>query len=412
MKYRIVSIRKTKRKTSSEIIPFRENTAIEIKMGEDLPSSYGELFGFGIFSEVGSDKPRKKKTVFRGKAKKCLSAFGEAFRRIRLELRNRIMAARKKRMNRPSKLPMLSGALCASILIALISGSFVIYRIFFPDTFKSFYTVTIPDLVGTEYSEGTQLPEHCAAETKYVYSSEIKKGVIITQTPSAGVVRRVYKDDAPCPITLTISLGERTFVMEDLTSLSQRDALLILKNNSLRFSLRTAYSDDAEKNTVISTDPPAGVEFTSEDTVILTVSLGPKIKYCTVPNIVGMSESLAISKLKGAGLSVGKIEYIASDTPLGTVISQSEEAYFSLPQQSAVSFTVSAGNRFQQRLMPDLFGLRLSEAKEKLSRVGLVCGHIFAVANGAPSGVVVSQSVPPNTPIVGGMTSVDLYVSS
>ena len=109
---------------------------------------------------------------------------------------------------------------------------------------------------------------------------------------------------------------------------------------------------------------------------------------------------------------MGDVSYVQSQLPAGTVIAQSITAHSSLKEGSYVSFSVSAGIHFNEKKVPDLYGLTIDEARERLAEAGLVCGRIFAVENGSPAGIVIAQSPTADTPIGSGLTSVDLYVSS
>ena len=62
--------------------------------------------------------------------------------------------------------------------------------------------------------------------------------------------------------------------------------------------------------------------------------------------------------------------------------------------------------------VPDLYGMSLEEAAEKLREFGLVIGNTYPVANAAPKGTVITQSPVAGTPLTSSTVSVDLYVSS
>ncbi len=409
LKYRIVSIKK--KSGSRGILPYVKGGSLEkIPNNGGSLCENGDLYGFGIFSEPenAAEAPLRKK---RSRLRPLLLYLSLHMRRTARKTAERIAKKREAKRRRPSELPFLAGALAAALTVAFLSGGFVLYRLFFRNAFLSYTEITVPALVGKEYSESAPLPEMCVLDVEYVFSDTEPKGRIISQAPLSGVVRKVYKGGS-CKIDLKVSLGEETAVIEDLTSLSYKDAALRLKNSALRFSVKSVYSDTAKKNTVISTSPACGEVMRVSDTVILTVSLGPKLSYIPVPNLVGLSESDAEQALLRLGFRVGRIDYAISDKKAGSVIAQSKEPYLSLPKGDEVSFTVSRGVSDLARLMPDLFGLRLAEAKEKLAEVGLVVGSVYAVANGAPAGTVVAQSVAPMTPIGGGLSSVDIYVSS
>ena len=131
-----------------------------------------------------------------------------------------------------------------------------------------------------------------------------------------------------------------------------------------------------------------------------------------MPSLFGLSETEASAAISYAGLTLGKITYQSSDIEAGKVIAQQYTPFSQLTSGTSIDITVSLGNAFTQKYIPELYGLTVEEAAEKLGAVGLVIGNIYAVSSGAPAGTVISQSILPSTPITSNITSVDIYVSS
>ena len=73
------------------------------------------------------------------------------------------------------------------------------------------------------------------------------------------------------------------------------------------------------------------------------MSSGPEIIYVEVPNLVGLSEDAAKSKLESTRLSYGSTQYIASDFEVGTVIGQEPAAFTSAEEHTKVYIQVSSG---------------------------------------------------------------------
>ena len=94
---------------------------------------------------------------------------------------------------------------------------------------------------------------------------------------------------------------------------------------------------------VISTDPVAGEELAAGSTVFLTVSAGPSVKVVTMPNLVGLTEATAISRIESSNLSYGDTTFIHSDYDEGTVIRQSIEAYSDVEERTRIFIWVSLG---------------------------------------------------------------------
>ncbi len=311
-------------------------------------------------------------------------------------------------------LPALCGALCATLIVAAAAFSVVGYRLVLKNYFGSYKTVTMPSFVGASYPDDEifALSDYCDLTVRYEYNDEIPQGVVFSQSPNEGVTRRVYRKKSNCRAELVVSLGKRVLEMPEFGGMSLRDARLALKNEGIKFKIESDYSEAVPQGCVISSYPAQGSAFYANDTVTLTVSLGERVIYNTVPSLFGMTEARARALIFESGFTVGEISYESSEHPAGTVISQSRAAGSALRKGETVSFTVSAGQKFNEKKIPDLYGLSIEEARERLAQVGLVLGNIYAVANAAPRGTVVSQSIPAGTPIRSDIYSVDVYVSS
>ena len=92
---------------------------------------------------------------------------------------------------------------------------------------------------------------------------------------------------------------------------------------------------------MLRTEPAAGTELTAGDTVTLTVSKGPEIILVEMPDLMGRSETEALTLLEAAGLNWEPITYQEYEGTPGQVIYQSVEALTEVEKGSIVSFTVS-----------------------------------------------------------------------
>lgn len=414
MKYRIISSsRLLSRKQSISALEQKKTLLLKDNF-VSLPIAPADLFSFGIFYDPYSSQTICLKHV---RKKRQLPLFSKVLCTVYelvYKLHTKILARIAKRKMRPSLLPAIFGALCGALAVSLLSFGVVIYSLFIKDYFRAYESVIIPKFVGYSYSADSD-PSYSGyynIHLTYEHSKDIPKGYVISQTPTEGVVRRIYDRNEPCDIYLVVSLGEKTFTMNDYYASELREAMLDLKKEAIKLSVKHIYSSEIGKGKIVSTSPSAGETFSGEDIVTITVSLGPEKIYVTIPNIYSLTEARAEEVLRVAGLSVGSVSYISSEKPAGTVISQSLSFGDTVEKGSAISFVVSAGIKYQGKKMPDLYGLSIDDARSKLAEYGLVLGNIYGVANGAPKGTVISQSVLPDAPINSGLTSIDIYVSS
>ena len=327
--------------------------------GRDKPQPVRALFDAKEKIFFTDDLPKRKKSFDLTKLRRTAKAFALKlslfFRKLFGKLRTGIKKlnkgvtvffdSRKKREKKEKKinsLPMLSGALVASLLVCAVSFIYIIFGLF------SFYardyeTVTVPTLVGSQLSDAQVDGEKFNLTVKYENNPDYADGTVILQSPPSGVTRRIYKDDGKCDITLTVSKHEEIFVPDGLVGSSLRDASLSVLNNSLTYNVKEVYSETVEKGKVIGVSPASGTKASSNDTVTLTVSLGKRIKQIFVPSLIGASETDAINRLSAVGLKLGKVTYSHSDKSAGTVIYQSISKNTSVAEGTAVSITVSIG---------------------------------------------------------------------
>ena len=93
---------------------------------------------------------------------------------------------------------------------------------------------------------------------------------------------------------------------------------------------------------VISQEPEAGTAVPQNTSVNLVISIGSGL--VTVPDVVGMSQSIAQAEIEVAGLTVGTVSEQHHDTiPAGQVISQNPEAGEVVSQLTPVNLSISIG---------------------------------------------------------------------
>lgn len=391
MKYKITSKRKIQRAVTA-LIPTYASVP-QARRGEQETEQIllDSLFEFAALGEA----PAKEK-IRLSSAHKLRSVL----RRIAIKF--------EKSQKRPITFwaKALGAVLGVETAIALIAALVFFGRFIIPHD-----TLSVPSFVGADVRELHDTDEY-ELIISYKNHDELAAGTVISQTPSPDTERKLFWGKGPCRIFLSVSAGKHFYDIPDLTGQSRRDALLTLKTSNIPVKIVTQYSDSVKAGYVIDTVPPADQRLYDGEVLTLKVSLGAYVRTVYVPSLFGMSESEATSAISSAGLTLGKITYQSSDIPAGKVISQQYTPFSKIRSGVSVDITVSLGNSFVQKHVPDLYGLTVEEAAEELRRVGLVIGNIYSVASGAPSGTVISQSPEPSTPITSNITSVDIYVSS
>lgn len=309
---------------------------------------------------------------------------------------------------------ILSGALAAVTLVAVLSVFAALYKLIFSEYFGSYEKITVPDMVGMSYVEAREMldEKNYNITVSYEYSSSSPLGRVLSQYPSGGAERKVYSGGSLPTLSFVVSRGKEMVEIGDLVGKRSRDAELELKNSSLVVMTVEEFSATVPKGSIISTKPSAGRSLEVGGVVVLHVSLGEEKIMLSVPDIVGLTEAEAVSRITSSGFAVGKINYISSSVHAGIVISQGSESYSRLEKGSEISFSVSAGQSFLEKTVPSLYGLTLDEARERLADCGLVLGNVYAAPSYEKKGTVVAQSPSAGSVISSALVSVDIYVGS
>ncbi|MGW1002799.1 Stk1 family PASTA domain-containing Ser/Thr kinase [Streptomyces sp. NPDC002520] len=131
--------------------------------------------------------------------------------------------------------------------------------------------------------------------------------------------------------------------------------------------VKRAYSDTVERGTVISSDPAPGARIRDNDSVALTVSLGPET--VNVPNVKGQSLARARARLKADGLEPGMVtREFSEDVARGAVIDTAPQAGTEQHTGSAIALVVSEGSPVD---VPDVTGEDPDSARQDLEDAGL-----------------------------------------
>ena len=193
----------------------------------------------------------------------------------------------------------------------------------------------------------------------------------------------------------------------DCITLTQADA----ENLIIQFGFNVGdidfvYDDSIEVGCVVSHTPAAAEVAPMGLLIDMTVSLGP---WPLVPDLAGMAQAEAVSTIIDADFTVGNITFVNSDSdPNGIVINQNPNALATLAHGSPVSFVVSLG---PWPIVPDLYGLTLTEAEIALNDTNLYFGEIkYDWDSIIPEGSIVNQTPDVGTKLASGDT-VNITVS-
>lgn len=182
--------------------------------------------------------------------------------------------------------------------------------------------VEVPKIVGEDVDVAKAKLEELnlvLVEAEIEKSAE-PKGTILRSNPNAGTIVKENSE-----VRVVVSGGEDELKMPDLREDDLNTAKTKLKSLNLKISGTTEqYSSNVAKGQIISQNPAPDTIISQDEVITLVVSLGPEIKFVTVPSVVGRLSGEAESTLKGLNLRVS-IETVETKNAIedGIVLSQS-----------------------------------------------------------------------------------------
>ena len=246
------------------------------------------------------------------------------------------------RRRRANRVTFATGALGA--LVLSISLFIFLWNFWLRDIFSPAERVELPNFTGSNYEAVVNNAELAALyrfNVVYVIDTENESGLILSQNPDPG--RSMMVTPERIEVELSVSTGMVFSPVPDVVNMDYREATNRLQQAGFLVDVENATSDSVTKDYVISTSPAANEQLSSGSTVYITVSAGPNISYVEMPNLIGLSEDAAISKLESCGLSFGSSQFERSDLDAGTVIGQSVEAFTDIEEHSKIYLRVSSG---------------------------------------------------------------------
>lgn len=248
-----------------------------------------------------------------------------------------------RRRRRSKKVSILSGA--CGVLVFMIAVFVFLWNYWLRDIFSVAERINIPNFVGNSYEEivnSSEFKKLFQFEVNYTVAPDVPAGQIISQDPEAD--RNMMVVPEGIRVVLTVSTVVKQTTVPNVTNKQYQEATIELQNAGFLVEIaKTEASDSVTTDYVISTDPAPGEELAEGSTVFLTVSAGPSIKVATMPNLVGLEEKDAISRIESSNLSYGDTTYVHSDYDEGTVIRQSIEAYSDVEEHTRIFIWVSLG---------------------------------------------------------------------
>lgn len=252
----------------------------------------------------------------------------------------------KAKKHRNTMMPIIFGVFLAFLIVGVFSG-IKLFKTLWSITWsanddKNTELVAVENLVGKEYSKelSDELYEKGYRLTvKNDYNKEYEENIIYKQSVAEGERRR-----PGFSITVWVSKGEHSFVLEDYKNSSQKDVVAALRAMGAIIKIEEAYDDFVPEDCVISTKPAAGSTILDGDTVTITVSKGIEVKTATVPVLTMMPLANAKKLIAENNFTLGEVEEVYSNVQKGYVVKQSVAAGSDAPEKfTVIDLEVSKG---------------------------------------------------------------------
>ena len=203
-----------------------------------------------------------------------------------------------------------------------------------------------------------------------------------------------------------------SITMPSLAGKSLTQATEQLTADGLKLGHVSMSNSNLPSNTVISSNPGAGLPVAKGTSVDLSVSNGSGVGAVSVPNVQSLSLAAAEAKLQAEGLT-SKVTYATSNPnqlPVNTVVSQDPPAGTSVKKGAIVTLTIIP--QPNTTTVPSVVGVSVSQAGALLGQANLAVGSTSTqCSNSYNKGLVVSSS-PSGGAQVAPQTAISLVVSS
>lgn len=239
------------------------------------------------------------------------------------------------------------------------------------------------------------------------YSDEIEEGIILSQNISGG---EVVEEESI--LEVVISAGKETVFMPSLIGLTKEEAIAILEENGISYTLEEIESISAP-GTIAAQSIAADEKIAKGDMVVLQVSIGLSGIDTSVevlmPDISGMTYEEAQETLKELGIYLSKeAEIYDLSVEKGKIISQSIPSGSTLHQGDSVTVKVSLGK--EKVRVPYVQYETEETAKQMINDAGLMAKVKYEYSATVKQGIVISQGIEKDALVDMG-TTIEIVVS-
>lgn len=194
---------------------------------------------------------------------------------------------------------------------------------------------------------------------------------------------------------LSNTLYGDTIKVPDFVGMTYEKACAKAENKGLTIERKEVYQADVEAGCVAQQTPEKGERVNPGDVVVLYVSFGAGD--IQVPDIIGMRKSKGEEELAEMGLSIGSVDYVSSDKPVGEIIDQDPKGGEMVSADAKINVKVSQGSVDEEVQVPDLKLKTQEEVSLILDELGLNGKFIDGYSDTVPEGQVIDQGIAADT---------------
>ncbi|MBO1510457.1 Stk1 family PASTA domain-containing Ser/Thr kinase [Metabacillus bambusae] len=232
--------------------------------------------------------------------------------KMNIKQNKKLAKKEKKPKKRKSKLAIF----IITTFIILITASVAAFTIIPPMMLPK--DIEVPDVSGETYEDAVDILYENGfevGEPVLVSDEEIEEGYVIKTNPSAS---EITKEGAT--ITIYESTGKEKVVLDDYVGKNFDRVKSILEMKGFKIE-RKEKSDEIENaGTILTQTPEVGEEvIPSEETIVFTVSSGPKLE--KIENLIGQSKSQVDEYVRSKGFFPNESEQYSDEIPIGHLIS-------------------------------------------------------------------------------------------
>ena len=260
-----------------------------------------------------------------------------------------------KEEKKEDRLATLLAVVTVAALVLISAGAYFIMNMSNEKRVPDFYNMTIEEANLKAQEAGVTIDD----EIEYSLSDTVEDGKIISQTPQA---KTMIKKSETVKIIVSIGSSGGNIEVPNVIGKGFDDAISEIMDKGLTYVFVEESSDTVPVNQIIRQLPEPGTKLNKSDIVSLFISKGksaaqatavPENSKIVVPNVVGDSREIANEKLRQSGLNMGTVTRKPSNSPEGTIISQSPAAGKSVAAESFVTIVISSGNTSSTETVSD-----------------------------------------------------------